>query len=92
MHFQQLAAAIQDKDARQAHQHDNAIRTLIGSISARASGDAKRDTDALVRDISDAVRAAHRLAHDDNWAEAAKHVKHGQGVLVKLKASFKETQ
>lgn len=89
-HFQQLAAAVQSKDARQAHQHDNAIRTLIGGIPQRATSDTKADVGALARDIADAARAAHRSAHDDQWAEAAAHVKHGQASLAKLKASFNE--
>ena len=89
-HFQQLAAAVQSKDPRQAHQHDSAIRTLIGRIPQRATPDTKADVGALVKDISDAARAAHRSAHDDAWTEAAAHVKHGQASLAKLKASFKE--
>jgi hypothetical protein len=89
-HFQQLATAVQSKDARQAHQHDNAIRTLIGHIPQRTTPDTKADVGALVRDISDAARAAHRSAHNDQWTEAAAHVKHGQASLAKLRANFKE--
>lgn len=89
-HFQELAVAIQKKDARQAHQHDDAIRALVGRISQRATSDTKVDVEAHARDISNAARAAHRSAHDDEWNEAAAHVKHGQTSLAKLKASFKE--
>ena len=89
-HFEELAAAIQAKDARMAHQHDAAIRKLVAAVPQRATSDTKADADALVRQIADAARAAHRLAHDDQWAEAADHVKRGQASLAKLKAGFKE--
>ena len=89
-HFEELAAAVQSKDARMAHKHDNAIRTLVAAIPSRATADRKADAEALARDIADAAKAAHRSAHDDQWVEAAAHVKHGQASLAKLKASFNE--
>ena len=74
-----------------AHQHDSAIRTLAASLPQRAALDTRSDAEALVRDITDAAKSAHHSAHEDQWDEAANHVKHGQAALAKLKASFKES-
>lgn len=90
-HLQQLAEAVQKKDARAAHQHDSAIRALMGRIAQRATPASKVDSEELAGEISNAARAAHRSAHDDQWNEAAAHVKHGQASLAKLKAKYKET-
>jgi len=90
-HFQELGAAIQSKDARMAHQHDSAIRALVASLPERATPDTKANTEALAHDISDAAKAAHHSAHEDEWDEATNHVKHGQAAVAKLKASFKES-
>ena len=90
-HFKELGTAIQSKDARMAHQHDSAIRTLAASLPQRATSDTKADAETLVRDIADAAKSAHHSAHEDQWDEAANHVKHGQASLAKLKASFKES-
>ena len=90
-HLQQLAEAVEKKDARAAHQHDSAIRALMGRIAQRATLASKVDAEALAGEVSNAARAAHRSAHDDQWNEAAGHVKHGQASLAKLKARYKET-
>ena len=74
-----------------AHQHDSAIRALVASLPERATPDTKANTEALAHDISDAAKAAHHSAHEDEWDEATNHVKHGQAAVAKLKASFKES-
>ena len=90
-HFQQLAAAIQQKNAREAHQHDDAIRALIGRIPGRATAETKAKVAELAANVSNAARGAHRSAHEDQWVEASGHVKQGQAYLAVLRATFKET-
>ena len=89
-HFQQLAAAIQQKNARQAHQHDDAIRALVGRIPERATAETKAKVAELAGSVSNAARGAHRSAHEDQWIEASGHVKQGQAYLAVLRATFKE--
>ena len=89
-HLQELAAAIESKDARAVHEHDTAVRQLIGKIPERAAPDIKAHVDEHVREISDAAKAAHAAAHDENWAKAESDVKRAQESLKHLRANFKE--
>ncbi len=91
MHLQLLAQAVEKKDARAAHQHDSAIRALMGRVAQRATPASKVDSEGLAGEISNAARAAHRSAHDDQGNEAAAHVNRGQASLAKLRARYKET-
>ena len=84
-HLQQMAAALQRKDAREAHQHDSAIRRLVAQLARAPLVSSQANVDVLAREISDAARAAHTAAHDDQWTVAADHVKHGQASLAKLR-------
>ena len=84
-HLQQMAAALQQKDAREAHQHDSALRRLVAQFTQAPGVSSQPNADVLAREISDAARAAHTAAHDDQWTVAADHVKHGQASLAKLR-------
>lgn len=84
-HLQQMAAALQQKDARGAHQHDSALRRLVAQLAQAPGVSSQPNADVLAREISDAARAAHTAAHDDQWTVAADHVKHGQASLAKLR-------
>lgn len=44
-HLQALAAAVKSKDARAVHEHDTAVRQLIGRIPQRATPDIKVHVD-----------------------------------------------
>ena len=89
-HLQGLAAAIKSKDPRAVHEHDVAVRQLIGKLPERAAPDIKAHVDEHVREISDAAKAAHAAAHDEDWAKADSEVKRAQESLKHLQANFKE--
>ena len=90
-HLQELAAAVKSKDARAVHEHDTAVRQLVGQIPQRTAPDIKDHVDQHVREISDAAKAAHAAAHDENWAKAEADVKRAQESLKHLRANFKES-
>jgi DNA-binding transcriptional regulator GbsR (MarR family) len=89
-HLQAFAAAIKSKDQRAVHQHDVAVRELIGRIPQRATSDIKAHVDEHVREISEAAKSAHAAAHDEEWAKADSEVKRAQESLKHLQSHFKE--
>lgn len=90
-HLLSLGEAIKAKDARAVHEHDVAVRDLIGAIPQRAAPDIKDRVNEHVREISDAAKSAHAAAHDDDWAKAETDVKRAQDSLKHLRSNFKET-
>lgn len=84
-HLQQMTAALERKDAREAHQHDSAIRRLVAQLTQTPIVNSQANANVLAREISDAARAAHTAAHDDQWVVAADHVKQGHASLAKLR-------
>ena len=87
-HLNELAAAVKAKDARAAHEHDAAVRELMGRIPQRA--EIKTEVDEHVREISGAVKSAHAAAHDEDWSKADADVKRAQESLKHFRSHFKE--
>jgi DNA-binding transcriptional regulator GbsR (MarR family) len=89
-HLQALSAAIKGKDQRAVHEHDVAVRQLMGKLPERAAPDIKAHVDEHVKEISEAAKFAHAAAHDEDWAKAESEVKRAQESLKHLQAHFKE--
>ena len=88
-HLEQLAASVERREPGSVHKHDVAVRKLISGISKHNSANTPELT-GLLKQVSDASKAAHKLAHDDAWAEAALQVARAQASLAKLKGDFRE--